>query len=476
MNKLLALSAMTLAMSQAHAIEHKIIGGTQASADSYPWMVSLQSKEGEHFCGGSLLDAQWVLTAAHCVEQEVAANIQAVVSEYHLKQTDNGEETLAVEAIYIPDNYGDDHDIAVLKLKTASQKSTVAAANTALTDSLATGTDLTVMGWGNTSTSGESFPDILQQVEVPLFAQADCKTNYGNIGVEITGNMICAGLAAGGKDSCQGDSGGPLVINNGGTWTQIGVVSFGEACAQANFPGVYTRLANYQDWIAKAKAGEVAPYVAQKPRPGHQDMTVLGLPMYLDFFTEESGVEDVRTLTIENPASATASLQISTMTIDNPAFSLSDNNCADQVLSAGQSCTFKATYTSVAGEAFHEGLLSVVTNHADYNPLEVELFAVNEAELDEDFDGGCSVYAAVNVPQRKRPGNRPELPEGFENMDDFEFEGEFNCDDETGPDGENNNQGGDEDDDTTTITVAGAWNPISLLLGFMLLPLFRRRK
>ncbi|XP_023813697.2 transmembrane protease serine 9-like [Oryzias latipes] len=88
-------------------------------------------------------------------------------------------------------------------------------------------------------------PQTLQEVQVPIVGNRQCKCSYSS----ITDNMVCAGLLAGGKDSCQGDSGGPLVIKQNNRWIQAGVVSFGNGCALPHFPGVYTRVSQYQTWI-----------------------------------------------------------------------------------------------------------------------------------------------------------------------------------------------------------------------------------
>jgi secreted trypsin-like serine protease len=84
---------------------------------------------------------------------------------------------------------------------------------------------------------------------VPLLSPATCAaiTAYGS---NITTNMLCAGYEQGGKDSCQGDSGGPLVVpNNSGGYTLAGVVSWGNQCALADNPGVYTRVSRFMNWI-----------------------------------------------------------------------------------------------------------------------------------------------------------------------------------------------------------------------------------
>uniref|UniRef100_A0A3Q4GA10 Tryptase-like n=1 Tax=Neolamprologus brichardi TaxID=32507 RepID=A0A3Q4GA10_NEOBR len=105
-----------------------------------------------------------------------------------------------------------------------------------------------VTGWADIG-SGVSLPSPqnLMEVEVPVVGNRQCNCDYG-VG-NITDNMICAGLRTGGKDSCQGDSGGPTVSKHNGRWIQAGIVSFGEGCAEPNFPGVYTRVSQYQTWI-----------------------------------------------------------------------------------------------------------------------------------------------------------------------------------------------------------------------------------
>uniref|UniRef100_A0AAY4CH40 Peptidase S1 domain-containing protein n=1 Tax=Denticeps clupeoides TaxID=299321 RepID=A0AAY4CH40_9TELE len=95
-------------------------------------------------------------------------------------------------------------------------------------------------------------PQSLQEVEVPVVGGAECQLAYNETGLSITENMICAGLlTTGGKDSCQGDSGGPMVSRQGTAWVQSGIVSFGKGCAEPYFPGVYTRVSQYQKWIRR---------------------------------------------------------------------------------------------------------------------------------------------------------------------------------------------------------------------------------
>uniref|UniRef100_A0A3B3IPC4 Peptidase S1 domain-containing protein n=1 Tax=Oryzias latipes TaxID=8090 RepID=A0A3B3IPC4_ORYLA len=143
-----------------------------------------------------------------------------------------------------------DNDIALLQLSSPvtfnNYITPVCLSSTGST--FYSGVNTWVTGWGNIG-SGVSLPapQTLQEVQVPIVGNRQCKCSYG--ASKITDNMVCAGLLEGGKDSCQGDSGGPLVIKQNNRWIQAGIVSFGQGCAEPNFPGVYSRVSQYQTWI-----------------------------------------------------------------------------------------------------------------------------------------------------------------------------------------------------------------------------------
>ncbi|KAK1797990.1 hypothetical protein P4O66_000746 [Electrophorus voltai] len=129
-----------------------------------------------------------------------------------------------------------------------------------------------VTGWGNIAT-GVSLPSpgYLQEVQVPIIGNRQCFCLYGG---GITGNMICAGALPGGKDSCQGDSGGPIVLKQGSIWIQAGIVSFGNGCAQANYPGVYTRVSQYQNWINQVITSNQPGFVTYTSSGTNADLNV----------------------------------------------------------------------------------------------------------------------------------------------------------------------------------------------------------
>lgn len=251
--KLFVSAAVALGLCTASANSSKlhtdIVGGTEASVGEFPFIVSLQVNGFGHFCGGSLIKKNWVLTAAHCVGDPID---KVVIGMHNLKDTTNVE-TLTVKRVIPHPQYNEgttDYDFALLELASNSVYEPITL-NTAEIDVPVSGDAFvaTVAGWGVTKENSYSLPDLLQKVDVPLVSQASCNASY--VG-HITDRMLCAGYDVGGKDSCQGDSGGPLIANSVDNHKYlIGVVSWGEGCAVAGHPGIYSKVSAAASWIAE---------------------------------------------------------------------------------------------------------------------------------------------------------------------------------------------------------------------------------
>lgn len=226
-------------------MDGRIVGGEATTIEQSPYQVSLQVA-GEHFCGGAIIAKNWVVTAGHCVHYEA--------NEYQIRTgaTDVRKGSLhRVEKVLRHEDYDYTewglpiNDVALLKIVDSdafhftNQRKPVKL-NEGNSTRLV-GKNALVTGWGTTDTGT---PMILQKVLVPLLKKSVCDYSYREYG-GIPFGEICAGYDAGGKDACQGDSGGPLLVDG----RLSGIVSWGNDCGDPNYPGVYTDVAYYRQWI-----------------------------------------------------------------------------------------------------------------------------------------------------------------------------------------------------------------------------------
>ncbi len=233
----------------------RIIGGDPAVEDRYPYAVSLSDDLG-HFCGGSLIARDVVLTAAHC-DEKGEGQYKAVVGRH--AHTDNDGQELSVKlALPHPnyDAYATDKDFLLIFLNDAASDNINIVRLNSDADTPNVSAPVTVMGWGDIdpTDAGQVLASELMEVEVNVISNEECDSSDGSSGSykdSITNNMLCAREEGGGEDSCQGDSGGPLVIKgaNASGDVQVGVVSWGIGCASKDYPGVYARVSAQYEWI-----------------------------------------------------------------------------------------------------------------------------------------------------------------------------------------------------------------------------------
>ncbi|KAH7030569.1 trypsin-like cysteine/serine peptidase domain-containing protein [Microdochium trichocladiopsis] len=233
--------------------EDRIVGGVPAWTGDFPFIVAI-SDRGSQYCGGVLINAYTVLTAAHCSIR--MKEPWALVRAGSLYWASGGVEANVSEIYYHPEfNFETtDNDIALWRLASPiHQSSTIRYAPLPLKGwDPVVGSLVTAAGWGHLDggDDSESSP-MLRRVTVPVISRGTCRADYAAQNLTVTNNMWCAGLKQGGKDSCGGDSGGPIV--DALTKTLLGIVSWGTGCAEPNQPGVYVRISNYIDYIHQHK-------------------------------------------------------------------------------------------------------------------------------------------------------------------------------------------------------------------------------
>lgn len=244
MNRIAAVFFALLFLVQiTFAADDKIYGGSYATDGQFPFIIQLYDvAQGYFFCGGSLIGPYHVLTAAHCTEGSTASQIKIWGGSLGIYSGDG--EYITVEALYQHpsyDSYYIENDLTVIKLSKPFAKATGLRTIAMSSSTVATGTDLTVAGWGK---SENGYPYYLLYTSVPVISTTSCKSYNGYSDI-VGASQICCYVR--GSDSCQGDSGGPLFKGQGTAAVQHGIVSWGVGCAVK--PGVYTRVSYFRNWI-----------------------------------------------------------------------------------------------------------------------------------------------------------------------------------------------------------------------------------
>jgi secreted trypsin-like serine protease len=233
----------------------QVVGGTAVPGGKYPFVAFVEGRmEGlRFFCGGSLIDRDSVLTAAHCAEGVRASTMTVTVGRTVLS-SDQGQER-KVSKIFVHPRYNYNtsaNDAAVLKLSRSVSGITPIKRAAASQDYLERpGRFATIAGWGNTikqppdgDDKGSNFPNRMREARVPLVSDSSADEIYDAYFRRSSGYIPPIMVAAGkeGKDTCQGDSGGPMFAKTSSGPRQIGITSFGAGCGARGYPGVYAEV------------------------------------------------------------------------------------------------------------------------------------------------------------------------------------------------------------------------------------------
>ncbi|XP_061174876.1 suppressor of tumorigenicity 14 protein-like [Saccostrea echinata] len=224
-----------------------IVGGTEAARNRWPWQVSLQTNEGFHFCGGSLINEQWVVTAAHCLDGRSADRV--VLGDHDLTTRQGTEVIRGVSQVIRHPNFVNrdpyPNDIALIKLATpVSYSAAVQPIYMPNEGASFQNSECWITGWGITKNTGDQTK--LNELRTNVIDQQSCARQWQP--TSILNTHICIG--DGETGSCSGDSGGPLSCMKDGKWMLAGVTSFGvTGCETSGYPDVYTRTSVYRPWI-----------------------------------------------------------------------------------------------------------------------------------------------------------------------------------------------------------------------------------
>uniref|UniRef100_A0A8C9NMX1 Acrosin n=1 Tax=Serinus canaria TaxID=9135 RepID=A0A8C9NMX1_SERCA len=278
----------------------RVVGGKSAEAGAWPWLVSIQdpSVSGTgHLCGGSLISAKWVLTAAHCfAESRNLSAMRLLIGATQLTEPGPGAQVRLIKRLLVHKEYGpadQSNDIALLELNEPVQCSSYiqlacvpnATVNVALLETCY------VAGWGATTARSQKSSDVLQEAKVHLINVQVCNSSEWYQG-DVHSHNLCAGYPEGGIDTCQGDSGGPLMCkdNNADFFWVVGVTSWGRGCARAKRPGIYTSVQHFYDWILLQM--ELLPQVEASRSWGHYT-TAPPAPTICDLCPQPSKLESL---------------------------------------------------------------------------------------------------------------------------------------------------------------------------------------
>ncbi|XP_067874834.1 uncharacterized protein [Heterodontus francisci] len=240
----LLLFTLILGAAVSAPLDEKIINGHECRAHSQPWQVFL-TYSSRRWCGGSLINNQWIVSAAHCYQPP--SILVAHLGEHDLRYSEGTEQRIQVEKAIAHPEYNRinlNNDIMLLKLASPARFNQYVKPIDLPSRCATAGTQCVTSGWGNLLTNGVKYPNVLQCLDQPILPDVECRKAYPPY---FTDNMFCSGFWEGGQSTCQGDSGGPVVCNG----ELQGITSWGYDCAMKGHPSVFVKVCNYNQWIQR---------------------------------------------------------------------------------------------------------------------------------------------------------------------------------------------------------------------------------
>ncbi|XP_062242553.1 ST14 transmembrane serine protease matriptase a [Platichthys flesus] len=234
----------------------RIVGGQDAEVGEFPWQISLHVKNFGHVCGASLISPRWLVTAAHCVQDDARTRYsqpgtwEAYIGLHTQSKTGSPAVKMNLKQVISHPNYNEytfDNDIALMELASPVTYSDYIKpiCLPAPQHDFKVGTEVWITGWGATREGGTA-ASVLQKAQVRMINHTVCDELMKG---QLTSRMLCAGILTGGVDACQGDSGGPLSFPSDSRMFLAGVVSWGDGCARRNKPGIYSMVTKFRGWI-----------------------------------------------------------------------------------------------------------------------------------------------------------------------------------------------------------------------------------
>ena len=334
------------------AIRPEVIGGEQAAVGAWPWQAAMKNAGNPH-CGGSLLNAEWVLTAGHCVDGQSTSNFTIILGEHQSSVNDGYEQVLTPQEFIPHPQYNSSeiyNDVALIRLATPATFNERVQPISLATGDDGPGQNSWVTGWGNTY-PGSPSADVLMQAMLPVRPNSDCDA-APNLSRDLKPVEVCAGYLNGTSGGCHGDSGGPLVVQRAsGDYELIGAVSWGQGYYCSTYT-VFARVSSFVSWIQQTMGQSSAP--SANFSYSTDELTAF----FVDQSTDDSAIEswqwsfgDGQTATASNPTHTYAAAGSYTVTLtvtDDEGLSDSISKSVSVSIADDSQAVYNPTYRTPA--------------------------------------------------------------------------------------------------------------------------------